>query len=103
MLVIPPNFPDAKVDTPVRHVRQYVKRMLQSLTCAAKVALTPKDYEEPYAHGGLLKTQGRDIVFNCEYGQGDVWFWIDRAGGNSWRMTDDLGLEERTSLPGFYR
>ena len=66
--------------------------------------LTPKDYEVPYARmGGLLKNQSRDIVFNlCEYGEGDVWSWVDAAGGNSWRTTGDLGMELATSLPGFY-
>jgi alpha-galactosidase len=68
-----------------------------------KRKLTPKDYEVPYARmGGLLKNQSRDIVFNlCEYGEGDVWSWVDAAGGNSWRTTGDLGMELATSLPGF--
>jgi alpha-galactosidase len=65
---------------------------------------TTKNYEKPYAlMGHLLENQDRDIVFNlCEYGLGDVWSWVDSAGGQSWRTTGDLGLEKATSLPGFY-
>ncbi len=65
---------------------------------------TTEDYNKPYTlMGNLLKEQSRDIVFNlCQYGQGDVWSWGDSVGANSWRTTGDLGIEPRTSLPGFY-
>jgi alpha-galactosidase len=58
---------------------------------------------EPYKKmWDILRTLDRDIVFNlCQYGMGAVWEWGGKVG-NSWRTTGDLGLEERTDLPGFY-
>ena len=50
----------------------------------------------------ILKILDRDIVLNlCQYGMGDVWEWGGEVG-NSWRTTGDLGLEQKTDLPGFY-
>lgn len=41
--------------------------------------------------GGLLEKQDRDIVYNiCEYGY-RVWEWGRPAGGNCWRVGEDLG------------
>jgi alpha-galactosidase len=33
----------------------------------------------------------RDIFYSfCQYGMGDVWNWGEKAGGNSWRTTNDI-------------
>lgn len=63
-----------------------------------------KRYMRPYTRmGDILKSLRRDIVFNlCQYGMENVWEWGAAAGGNSWRTTGDLGLEQGSHLPGFY-
>lgn len=60
--------------------------------------------QRPYKKmGDILKACGRDIVYNlCQYGMGDVWTWGATVGGNCWRTTGDLGLEQGEMLPGFY-
>jgi alpha-galactosidase len=65
---------------------------------------SPEELKRPYRlMGDILKSLDRDIVYNlCEYGRGDVWEWGEQVGGNSWRTTDDLGVEKSTTLPGFY-
>ena len=41
--------------------------------------------------GEALESTGRPIVFSlCEYGNGDVWKWGAKAGGNLWRTTGDI-------------
>ncbi len=66
---------------------------------------TLASFQKPYRlMGQILKGLDRDIVLNlCQYGMGEVWKWGAEVGGNSWRTTGDLGLEERTQLPGFYK
>lgn len=61
-------------------------------------------YETPYRlMGNILDGLDRDVIFNlCEYGKADVWTWGRQVGGNSWRTTDDLGLAQGRTLPGFY-
>jgi alpha-galactosidase len=40
---------------------------------------------------------GRDLVYNlCQYGMGDVWEWGREVGGNYWRTSGDLGVQNRT-------
>ena len=44
-----------------------------------------------------LDKVGRDLVYNlCQYGMGEVWEWGREIGGNYWRTTDDLGVQNRT-------
>ncbi len=61
--------------------------------------------QKPYRlMGQILKGLDRDIELNlCQYGMGEVWKWGAEVGGNSWRTTGDLGLEEGVHLPGFYK
>jgi alpha-galactosidase len=41
--------------------------------------------------GEALQSSGRPMVFSlCEYGNGDVWKWGAKAGGNLWRTTGDI-------------
>jgi alpha-galactosidase len=41
--------------------------------------------------GEALRNSGRPIVFSlCEYGNGDVWKWGAKVGGNLWRTTGDI-------------
>jgi alpha-galactosidase len=49
-------------------------------------------YQHPYAvMAAALNKQDRDIVFSfCQYGDGDVWQWGEKLGGNSWRTTGDI-------------
>ncbi len=45
-------------------------------------------YEKMYR---ALRKQNRDIVYSlCEYGNGRVWEWGARVGGNLWRTTGDI-------------
>lgn len=62
------------------------------------------EFEKPYTKmGGIVHGLDRDVVLNmCQYGMGDVWNWGREVGGNSWRTTGDLGLENGDALPGFY-
>jgi len=75
-----------------------------SYTNVAPAKPTLADMRKPYdLMGGILKKQGRDIVFNmCQYGMVDVWTWGADAGGNAWRTTGDLGLVKDDRLPAFY-
>jgi len=61
--------------------------------------------QRPYQKmGDILKRLDRDIILNlCQYGMGDVWNWGGAVGGQCWRTTGDLGLEQGALLPGFYR
>jgi alpha-galactosidase len=41
--------------------------------------------------GDALLASGRPILFSlCEYGDGDVWKWGAKVGGNAWRTTGDI-------------
>jgi alpha-galactosidase len=52
------------------------------------LAALKKPYEVMRA---ALDKVPRDILFSfCQYGWGNVWEWGARAGGNSWRTTDDI-------------
>ncbi len=66
---------------------------------------TIEDWKRPYKKmGDILKRLDRDIVFNlCQYGRGKVWTWGAEVGGNCWRTTGDLGLQQANRFPGFYR
>ena len=48
--------------------------------------------QKPYlVMGAALGKQDRDILFSfCQYGDGNVWEWGEKAGGNSWRTTGDI-------------
>ncbi len=61
--------------------------------------------QRPYQKmGDILKHLDRNILLNlCQYGMGDVWTWGGDVGGHCWRTTGDLGLEQGSLLPGFYR
>lgn len=63
------------------------------------------DLQKPYRKmDSILKGLDRDVVLNmCQYGMDEVWKWGREVGGNSWRTTNDLGLEKDDDLPGFYR
>jgi alpha-galactosidase len=66
---------------------------------------TREDFEKPYIKmGGILKSLDRDVVFNlCQYGNADVWKWGKQVGGNSWRISGDVGVMRDSGLPGFYQ
>lgn len=62
----------------------------------AKFMKKPYDAKQlipPYRlMGSKLRKQDRDFVYNlCEYGEGDVWKWGRKVGGNMWRTADDVG------------
>jgi alpha-galactosidase len=61
-------------------------------------------HRDPYVPmGRILKTLGRDFVYNiCQDGTGEPWKWGREIGGHSWRTTGDLGLTRDTRLPAFY-
>jgi alpha-galactosidase len=65
---------------------------------------TLEDFKKPYRQmGTLLHGLDRDVIFNtCQYGMGDVWKWGREVGGQSWRTTNDVGLAQNATLPGFY-
>ena len=48
--------------------------------------------QHPYAvMADALHKQNRDILFSfCQYGDGNVWEWGEKLGGNSWRTTGDI-------------
>lgn len=52
-----------------------------------------KELQRPYRlMASEIQKQDRDFVFNlCEYGNGDVWKWGRKVGGNMWRTADDVG------------
>jgi alpha-galactosidase len=54
--------------------------------------LEREDWEWPYVRmGRFLRAQPRDLVFGlCEYGMADVWTWGPEAGGQMWRVSQDL-------------
>jgi len=61
-----------------------------------KIAGKDPDLEAYKLHyrqmGDILKTLGRDIVYNlCQYGMGDVWKWGGEVGAHCWRTAGDLG------------
>ena len=54
---------------------------------------TVEERQHPYM---LMRTAldacGRDIVYSlCQYGEGNVWEWGEKVGGNYWRTTGDIG------------
>jgi alpha-galactosidase len=51
------------------------------------------EFQKPYRQmGTILAGLNRDIVFNlCQYGEADVWKWGRNVGGQSWRVTGDVG------------
>ena len=53
---------------------------------------TPGELQGLYQKmGEALQKTGRPIVYSlCEYGQGDVWKWGAKVGGNLWRTTGDI-------------
>ncbi|HGY56733.1 MAG TPA: alpha-galactosidase [Caldithrix abyssi] len=52
----------------------------------------PKELMPPYKKmQKALAKQNRDIVYSlCEYGNGKVWEWGAKVGGNLWRTTGDI-------------
>jgi len=54
--------------------------------------------KKPYeVMAAALGETHRDIVFSfCQYGRGQVWQWGAKAGGNSWRTTDDISDNWKT-------
>lgn len=60
--------------------------------------------QRPYRQiSEILRTLDRDVVLNlCQYGRGAVWEWGAEVGGQSWRTTGDLGLQQGALLPAFY-
>jgi alpha-galactosidase len=62
--------------------------------CSARTIYqsTPDELQALYQKmGEALQSTGRPIVFSlCEYGNGDVWKWGSKVGGNLWRTTDDI-------------
>ncbi len=52
--------------------------------------------------GGILKKQDRDIIFNVNWAGEEIATWAADAGGNSWRIADDIGVAKGSRLPGFY-
>ena len=53
---------------------------------------TPETLQGIYQKmGDALQQTGRPIVYSlCEYGDGDVWKWGSKTGGNLWRTTGDI-------------
>jgi alpha-galactosidase len=53
---------------------------------------TLADRQKPYAvMRAALDKVNRDILFSfCQYGDGEVWKWGEKIGGNSWRTTGDI-------------
>jgi alpha-galactosidase len=53
---------------------------------------TPEALQALYQKmGEALQSSGRPMVYSlCEYGNGDVWKWGAKAGGNLWRTTGDI-------------
>lgn len=62
--------------------------------CSARTIYqnTPDELQALYQKmGEALESTGRPIVFSlCEYGNGDVWNWGAKTGGNLWRTTGDI-------------
>ena len=54
--------------------------------------------QEPYSHFRTsLDKVNRDIVYSlCQYGNGNVWTWGDKVGGNLWRTTGDISANWRS-------
>jgi alpha-galactosidase len=52
-----------------------------------------RDQFESYSKfGKAIAVADRDIVFSiCEWGSGKPWLWGEKAGGNCWRTTGDIG------------
>jgi alpha-galactosidase len=60
--------------------------------CSAGSIYKDSDLQPVYQKmGDALLASGRPIVFSlCEYGNGDVWKWGAKVGGNLWRTTGDI-------------
>jgi alpha-galactosidase len=60
--------------------------------CSAGSIYKTADLQAVYQKmGDALLASGRPIVFSlCEYGDGDVWKWGAKVGGNLWRTTGDI-------------
>ncbi len=62
--------------------------------CSARTIYpsTPENLQAIYQKmGDALQQTGRPIVYSlCEYGDGDVWKWGAKTGGNLWRTTGDI-------------
>ncbi len=70
----------------------YLKYDLCSYRKLMKDQNDPKELMVPYQkmHWALQKVN-RDIVYSlCEYGNGKVWEWGAKVGGNLWRTTGDI-------------
>jgi alpha-galactosidase len=60
--------------------------------CTASRVYQTADLQAVYQKmGQALVNTGRPIVYSlCEYGDGDVWKWGAKVGGNLWRTSDDI-------------
>jgi len=60
--------------------------------CSAGSIYKDSDLQAVYQKmGDALLASGRPMVFSlCEYGDGDVWKWGAKVGGNLWRTTGDI-------------
>ncbi|HEX4773640.1 MAG TPA: glycoside hydrolase family 27 protein [Bryobacteraceae bacterium] len=60
--------------------------------CSAGRIYKNSDLQPVYQKmGAALVDSGRPIVYSlCEYGDGDVWKWGPKVGGNLWRTTGDI-------------
>jgi alpha-galactosidase len=60
--------------------------------CSAGTVYKNEDLRPVYQKmGDALLATGRPIVYSlCEYGDGDVWTWGTKVGGNAWRTTGDI-------------
>ena len=60
--------------------------------CSAGHIYKDSDLQPIYQKmGDALLQSGRPIVYSlCEYGNGDVWTWGTKVGGNLWRTTGDI-------------
>ncbi len=70
----------------------YLKYDLCSYRKMMKDQNSVEELMPPYIkmHKALMKIN-RDIVYSlCEYGNGKVWEWGEKVGGNLWRTTGDI-------------
>ena len=62
--------------------------------CSARNIYTssPENLQGLYQKmGDALQNSGRPIVYSlCEFGNGDVWKWSAKTGGNLWRTSGDI-------------
>jgi hypothetical protein len=98
------EFQDAR--TFARWGVDYLKYDLCSYRQMMKDQNDPGELIPPYQkmHRALQKVN-RDIVYSlCEYGNGKVWEWGARVGGNLWRTTGDIWDDwERMASIGFHQ